>query len=79
MKIISKWRYHEKRVNLDLLDKTLKSVEKHVDYADIRVNESDNTVIVMKMENQEIRSGSDQGICLRVLKHGAWGFHILTS
>ncbi len=37
-----------KELDLDLLDKTLKSVEKHVDYADIRVNESDNTVIVMK-------------------------------
>ena len=64
-----------KELDLDLLDKTLKSVEKHVDYADIRVNESDNTVIVMKDGKiQEIRSGSDQGICLRVLKHGAWGF-----
>lgn len=65
----------KKELDLDLLDKTLKSVEKHVDYADIRVNESENTVIVMKDGKiQEIRSGSDQGICLRVLKQGAWGF-----
>ncbi len=62
-------------LDLDLLDKTLKSVEKRVDYADIRVSESQNTVIVMKDGKiQEIRSGSDQGICLRVLKQGAWGF-----
>ncbi|MCC7563442.1 MAG: TldD/PmbA family protein [Methanobacterium sp.] len=65
----------KEELDLDLLDKLLKSVEKNVDYADIRVNESENTVIVMKDGKiQEIRSGSDQGVCLRVLKQGAWGF-----
>jgi len=65
----------KEELDLDLLDKILKSVEKNVDYADIRVNESENTVIVMKDGKiQEIRSGSDQGVCLRVLKQGAWGF-----
>ena len=65
----------KEELDLELLDKTLKSVDKKVDYADIRVNESENTVIVMKDGKiQEIRSGSDQGICLRVLKQGAWGF-----
>ncbi|BDZ68291.1 hypothetical protein GCM10025860_17390 [Methanobacterium ferruginis] len=67
-------------LDLDLLEKTLRSVEKHVDYADIRINESENTVIVMKDGKiQEIRSGSDLGACIRVLKHGAWGFSYTTQ
>jgi len=66
-------------LDLDLLEKTLDSVDKHVDYADIRVNESQNTVIVMKDGKiQEIRSGLDLGACIRVLKHGAWGFSYTT-
>lgn len=69
----------KEELNLDLLEKTLKSVEKHVDYADLRVNESENTVIVMKDGKiEEIRSGSDQGVCIRVLKQGAWGFSYTT-
>lgn len=70
----------KEELDLDLLEKTLQSVEKHVDYADIRVNESDNTVIVMKDGKiQEIRSGSDLGVCIRVLKGGAWGFSYTTQ
>ncbi|HII84938.1 MAG TPA: TldD/PmbA family protein, partial [Methanobacterium subterraneum] len=67
-------------LDLDLLGKTLESVEKHVDYADIRVSESQNTVIVMKDGKiQEIRSGCDLGACIRVLKQGAWGFSYTTQ
>src|SRR5690606_1510860 len=62
-------------LDLGLLEKTLRSVEKYVDYVDIRANESQNTVIVMKDGKiQEIRSGLDTGVCIRVLKKGAWGF-----
>ncbi|BDZ71040.1 TldD/PmbA family protein [Methanobacterium petrolearium] len=62
-------------LDLGLLEKTLRSVEKYVDYADIRAHESENTVIVMKDGKiQEIRSGLDTGVCIRVLKKGAWGF-----
>jgi len=61
-------------LDLGLLEKALRSVEKHVDYVDIRANESQNTVIVMKDGKiQEIRSGLDIGVCIRVLKKGAWG------
>ena len=70
----------KEELDLDLLEKTLKSVEKYVDYADLRVNESENTVIVMKDGKiEEIRSGSDQGVCIRVLKQGAWGFSYTTQ
>ena len=62
-----------KELDLDLLDKTLKSVE-NMNYADIRVNESDNTVIVMKdgKSGDTIRFRSRyMFVCF---KHGAWGF-----
>ena len=65
----------EDELDLDLLKKTITSLEKRADYTDIRVNESYNTAIIMKDSKiQEIRSGSDLGGCIRVLKGGAWGF-----
>lgn len=65
----------EDQLDLDLLKRTIKSLEKRADYTDIRVNESYNTAIIMKDSKiQEIRSGSDLGGCIRVLKGGAWGF-----
>jgi TldD protein len=65
---------------LDLMGKIVYSVEKTADYADIRISESQNTVIVMKEGKvHEIRSGSDQGACIRVLKKGAWGFSYTTQ
>jgi len=55
-------------------------VENNADYVDIRVNESQNNVIVMKDGKiQEIRSGNDFGGCVRVLKNGAWGFSFTTN
>ncbi|MCE7698723.1 MAG: TldD/PmbA family protein, partial [Methanobacterium paludis] len=65
----------EDELDLDLLKKTITFLEKRADYTDIRVNESYNTAIIMKDSKiQEIRSGSDLGGCIRVLKGGAWGF-----
>ncbi len=65
----------EDQLDLDLLKRTINSLEKRADYTDIRVNESYNTAIIMKDSKiQEIRSGSDLGGCIRVLKGGAWGF-----
>lgn len=55
-------------------------MENDADYVDIRVNESQNNVIVMKDGKiQEIRSGNDFGGCVRVLKNGAWGFSFTTN
>jgi len=65
---------------LDLMGKIIHLVEKTADYADIRVSESQNTVMVMKDGKvHEIRSGSDQGASIRVLKKGAWGFSYTTQ
>ena len=55
----------EDQLNLDLLKRTINSLEKRADYTDIRVNESYNTAIIMKDSKiQEIRSGSE-----------SWGLH----
>ncbi|MCE5214139.1 MAG: TldD/PmbA family protein [Methanobacterium sp.] len=49
-------------------------LENKADYIDLRINESQNNIIVMKDGKiQEIRSGNNWGGCVRVLKNGAWG------
>ena len=68
------------QLDLDLLEKTINSIEKRADYVDIRVNETYSTAIIMKDSKiQEIRSGSDLSGCVRVLKGGAWGFAFTTQ
>lgn len=68
-----------KELDLDLAEKTLLNVEKSADYADIRVSKTQNTVLIMKDGKiNEIRSGSDLGVCMRVLKNGAWGLSYTT-
>jgi TldD protein len=70
----------KEELNLDLMSKVLSSVEKTADYVDIRINESQNTVMVMQDGKvHEIRSGSDLGACIRVLMGGAWGFSFTTQ
>ena len=55
-------------------------MDNRADYVDIRVNESINNIIVMKDGKiQEIRSGSDFGGSVRVLKNGSWGFGYTTQ
>ena len=55
-------------------------MENEADYVDIRVNESKNNIIVMKDGKiQEIRSGTDFGGSVRVLKNGSWGFAYTTQ
>ncbi len=69
-------------INLDpdLFQKIIITMENRVDYVDIRVNESNNNIIVMKDGKiQEIRSGSDFGGSIRVLKNGSWGFAYTTQ
>lgn len=64
----------------DIFKKTIDSLDKKADYVDIRVNESINTIMVMKDGKiQEIRSGSDFGGSVRVLKNGSWGFAYTTQ
>ena len=70
----------ENQLDPDLFKKTINSLDNRADYVDLRVNESKNTVIVMKDGKiQEIRSGSDFGGSVRVLKNGSWGFAFTTQ
>lgn len=65
--------------DLDSLEKLIHKLENKADYVDMRVNESFNTIMVMKDgKMQEIRSGNDYGASIRVLKDGAWGFAFTT-
>jgi TldD protein len=70
------------RTELDpaILEKTITNLERKADYVDLRLSESNNTIIVMKDGKvQEIRSGDDFGVAIRVLKNGAWGFSYATQ
>ncbi|WP_414468470.1 TldD/PmbA family protein [Methanobacterium sp. ACI-7] len=68
------------QIDLDLFESILNKLEDRVDYADIRVSDSQNTSIVMKDGKiQEIRSGSDFGSAIRILKDGAWGSAFTTQ
>jgi TldD protein len=70
----------ENKLDPDLFKKTINIVDKSADYVDIRVNESKNTIIVMKDGKiQEIRSGTDFGGSVRVLKNGSWGLAYTTQ
>jgi TldD protein len=70
----------EMNLDPDLFQKIIITMENRVDYVDIRVNESNNNIIVMKDGKiQEIRSGSDFGGSIRVLKNGSWGFAYTTQ
>ena len=70
----------ENKLDPDLFHKTIKLIDSRADYVDIRVSESINTIIVMKDSKiQEIRSGSDFGGSVRVLKNGSWGFAYTTQ
>lgn len=70
----------ENNLDPDLFRKTIEIVEKKVDFVDIRVSESKNNIIVMKDgQIQEIRSGTDFGGSVRVLKNGSWGFAYTTQ
>ncbi|MGC9516818.1 MAG: TldD/PmbA family protein [Methanomicrobiales archaeon] len=62
-------------IDQDLFEKIIHLLEDRADYVDIRAGENNNTSIVMKdTKIKEIKSGSDFGCSIRVLKDGAWGF-----
>jgi len=68
------------QMDIDLFKSMLNKIENKVDYADIRVSDSQNTSITMKDGKiQEIRSGSDFGSAIRILKDGAWGSAFTTD
>lgn len=68
------------KIDLDLFKSLLTKIENKVDYADIRISDSQNTSITMKDGKiQEIRSGSDFGSAIRILKNGAWGSAFTTD
>ena len=61
--------------NLDLFIKTMDKIAPKVDYLDIRAGKGNSTSIIMKDNKiQEINTGIDIGVRLRVLNNGAWGF-----
>ena len=68
------------QIDLGLFESILTKIENKVDYADIRISDSQNTSITMKDGKiQEIRSGSDFGSAIRILKDGAWGSAFTTD
>ncbi|MBM4241393.1 MAG: TldD/PmbA family protein [Euryarchaeota archaeon] len=70
----------ESSLNTDIFEIIIHSLENKVDYVDIRVGENQSTSMTMKDGKiQEIRSGSDCGGCIRILKDGAWGFAFTTQ
>lgn len=79
-KLIIKGDTMTNQLDLDLFNGILNKIEKKADYADIRVSDSQNTAITLKDGKiQEIRSGSDFGAAIRVLKNGAWGSSFTTE
>lgn len=63
----------------DSITKIINQLENRADYVDLRINKSQNNVIVMKDGKiQEVTSGNNWGGCIRVLKNGAWGVSFTT-
>ena len=63
----------------DSIQKIINQLENRADYVDLRMNKSQNNVIVMKDGKiQEVTSGNNWGGCIRVLKNGAWGVSFTT-
>jgi len=61
--------------NLDIFIKTIDGIAPKVDYIDIRAGKGNSTNILMKDNKiQEINTGIDIGVRIRVLNNGAWGF-----
>jgi TldD protein len=66
-------------LDFDILGRCISDMEEKADYVDLRLSESKNSSIVMKDGKvQEIRSGEDFGVAIRILNNGAWGFSFAT-
>jgi TldD protein len=64
----------------DIVHSVIKKLEKTVDYADIRAGESINNSIIMKDSKiDNVDTGNDFSVGIRVLQNGAWGFAYTTD
>jgi TldD protein len=64
----------------DIFHSVIKKLEKTVDYADIRAGESINNSIIMKDSKiDNVDTGNDFSVGIRVLQNGAWGFAYTTD
>lgn len=64
----------------DIFHSVIKKLEKTVDYADIRAGESINNSIIMKDSKiDNVDTGNDFSVGIRVLQNGAWGFSYTTD
>ncbi|MDO5825455.1 MAG: TldD/PmbA family protein [Methanosphaera sp.] len=64
----------------DIFRSVIKKLENTVDYADIRAGESMNNSIVMKDSKiDNVDTGNDFSVGIRVLQNGAWGFAYTTD
>lgn len=61
-------------IDVDYFQKIINKLESKVDYADIRVGDSTNNTIVMKDSKiDNVDTGINFAVGIRVLKNGAWG------
>ena len=65
----------------DLADKAISyAVSLGADYCDARAEkQTRNSVLIENGEIEHVRKKSDNGIGLRILKNGAWGFCSITN
>lgn len=69
-------RIFERLIKLDVgaFEKTIHWLAEKADYADIRMGESlSNSLLMKDGKIQEIKTGHDTGIRVRVLNNGSWG------
>ncbi len=62
-------------LDIDKLAGIIRSIEESAEYVDIRAGySSTNSILLKDGKLQEVKSGSDTGFRIRVLKNGSWGF-----
>lgn len=68
------------QIDDDIFQSVIKKLEKTVDYADIRAGESINNAIIMKDSKiDNVDTGNNFSVSIRVLQNGAWGFSYTTD
>ncbi|MCD7782194.1 MAG: TldD/PmbA family protein [Methanosphaera sp.] len=61
-------------IDVDYFQRILRKLEEQVDYAEIRVVNSKNNTLVMKDHNiDNVDTGMNFAVAIRVLQNGAWG------
>ena len=65
----------------DLADKAISyAMSQGADYCDVRAEkQTRNSVLIESGEIEHVREKSDNGVGLRILKNGAWGFFSITN